>query len=326
MQGKIALEEHFALADTLVDLDRRLSGGDIWSDTRRRLLDTRDLRLAEMDNNGIELVILSHTAPGIQELLSVEEAVELSMRANDLLAEEIALHPNRFAGFAALPMQDPDAAITELTRCIKDLGFKGALVNGFTQKDVSDSVIYYDIPEYRPFWAALEDFSLPFYMHPRTIIAERAQAYEGHPWLYSSAWGFSVEASIHSLRLIGSGLFDDHPKLQIILGHLGERIPFDMWRLDHRIERLPCGYSRPHPMSYYLKNNFHMTTSGNFYGPTFEFTVNEMGIERIMFSVDYPFEDTTEGATWFDEMEMTEDTRLKIGRTNAIELFKLDLE
>jgi 2,3-dihydroxybenzoate decarboxylase len=163
-------------------------------------------------------------------------------------------------------------------------------------------------------------------MHPRTIIAERAQAYEGHPWLYSSAWGFSVEASIHSLRLIGSGLFDDHPKLQIILGHLGERIPFDMWRLDHRIERLPCGYSRPHPMSYYLKNNFHMTTSGNFYGPTFEFTVNEMGIERIMFSVDYPFEDTTEGATWFDEMEMTEDTRLKIGRTNAIELFKLDLE
>jgi len=326
MQGKIALEEHFALEDTLVDLDRRLSGADSWTDTRQRLLDTRDLRLAEMDQNGIELVILSHTAPGIQEILNIDEAVELSQRANDLLAEEIALHPDRFAGFAALPMQDPEAAITELTRCIKDLGFKGALVNGFTQKDVPDSVIYYDIPEYRPFWAALEKFDLPFYMHPRTIIAERAQAYEGHPWLYSSAWGFSVEASIHSLRLIGSGLFDDHPKLQIILGHLGERIPFDLWRIDHRIDRQPSGYTRPHPMSHYFRNNFHLTTSGNFYGPAFEFTLNEMGVERMMFSVDYPFEDTTEGATWFDEMAMPEDTRLKIGRTNAIELFKLDLE
>ncbi len=327
MQMKIALEEHFALEDRLVDLDRRLGGGNFesWSDTRRRLLDIQDLRLAEMDRNGVEFIILSHTAPGIQELLDVDEAVELSRRANDYLAEEIAKQPDRFGGFAALPMQDPDAAITELTRCINDLGFQGAMVNGFTQKDVPDSAIYYDLPEYRPFWAAVQELDVPFYMHPRTSIASRSQAYEGHPWLFSSGWGFAVEASIHSLRLIGSGVFDDFPKVQIILGHMGERIPFDLWRLDHRVKKQPCGYSRPQPMSYYFRNNFHLTTSGAFYGPVFNFTIAEMGAERIMFSVDYPFEDMTEGASWFDEMEMTEETRQKVGRKNAINLFKLNL-
>ena len=325
MQGKIALEEHFALEDTLSDLERRLSDNGDWADTRRRLLDIQKLRLEEMDRNGIEMVILSHAAPGIQELLDTGEAVDLSQRANDLLAEEIARHPDRFAGFAALPMQDPEAAIIELTLCIKDLGFKGALVNGFTQKDVPDSVIFYDIPEYRPFWAVLNEFDLPFYMHPRTSIASRSQHYEGHPWLFSSAWGFSVEASIHSLRLIGSGLFEELPKLQIVLGHLGERIPFDMWRLDHRIERQPCGYSLPQPMSYYLRNNFHLTTSGNFYEPVFNFTLAEMGVDRLMFSVDYPYEDMIEGAAWFDQLEMAKETRQKVGRTNAVDLFKLNL-
>ena len=170
--------------------------------------------------------------------------------------------------------------------------------------------------------AALE---VPFYLHPRTQIPTRSQSYDGHPWLFSAAWGFSRETSIHALRLIGSGLFDDFPNLQIVLGHLGERIPYDMWRLDHRIRKVPNGYPCKKPMGDYLRANFHMTTSGNFHDATFHCALAEMGPGRILFSVDYPFEDTIDAASWFDNTDMTDADRLKVGRTNAIELFDLDL-
>ena len=159
-----------------------------------------------MDAHGIELTILSLNAPAVQAILDPAEAIATAAKANDIMAGEIAKRPDRFAGFAALPMQDPDQAIRELTRCVKELGFKGALVNGFTQKDVPDSQVYFDLPEYRPFWAAVAALDVPFYLHPRTQIATRSQSYDGHPWLFSAAWGFSRETSIHALRLIGSGL------------------------------------------------------------------------------------------------------------------------
>ena len=213
----------------------------------------------------------------------------------------------------------------ELTRCVKEFGFKGALVNGFTQKDVEDSAIYYDIPEYRPFWATVEELGVPFYLHPRTQIPSRSQSYEGHPWIVSAAWGFARETSIHAIRLIGSCLFDEYPRLQIVLGHLGERIPYDMWRLDHRIRKSPQGYACKKQMSAYLRENFHLTTSGNFHDATFHCAIAEMGLERIMFSVDYPFEDTVDAASWYDNTEMPDADRLQIGRTNAIKLFKLDM-
>ncbi len=324
MQGKIAIEEHFTLENSLDDGVQFVGKSVNWSDIQRRLLDVHDLRLAEMDRHGIELAILSFV-PGIQEMLDPQEAVGVARRANDALAGEIARRPDRFAGFAALPMQDPDAASRELERCVKDLGFKGALVNGFTQKEVADSTIYYDLPEYRPFWAAVEELDVPFYLHPRMAVATRAQAYAGHPWLSSAAWGFAVETSIHALRLIGAGLFDQFPGLQIVLGHLGERIPYDMWRLDHRLRKSPRGYPRKKAMSDYLRANFHLTTSGNFSHSALRCAIEEMGVERIMFSVDYPFEDTVDAVSWFDGTEMKEEDRMRVGRANAIELFKLDL-
>jgi len=324
MLGKIAIEEHFTLADSLNDEVQFVGKSVKWSEVQRRLLDWDDLRLADMDRHGIELAILSFM-PGVQEMLDPQEAEVVARRANDALAGEIARHPDRFAGFAALPMQDPEAAALELTRCIKDLGFKGAMVHGFTQRQVANSAIYYDVPEYRPFWAAVQELEAPFYLHPRTAIAARAQAYEGHPWLTSAAWGFAVETSIHALRLIGAGLFDEFPRLQIILGHLGERIPYDMWRLDHRLRKSPRGYPLKKAMSEYLRANFHLTTSGNFSQSAMRCAIEEMGVERIMFSVDYPFEDTVDAVSWFDGTEMAEQDRIRVGRTNAIELFKLDL-
>jgi 2,3-dihydroxybenzoate decarboxylase len=275
----------------------------------------------------IEYAILSLNATAVQMILDTDDAIMSARRANDFLAEQVAKRPDRFGGFAALPMQDPEAAAAELTRCVKELGFPGGFVNGFTQKGISDSVVFYDTPEYRPFWAQVEALGVPFYLHPRTAIYERAHHYEGHPWLFSSAWGFAVETSIHVLRLIGSALFDEFPKLQIVVGHLGERIPFDMWRVDHRLEVIPAGYPAKKPISAYMRSNVHITTSGNFHDTTLQCAIAEMGIERTLFAIDYPMESMALGAGWFDKTPvLSEEDRVKIGRTNAIKLFKLNLE
>jgi predicted TIM-barrel fold metal-dependent hydrolase len=326
MRGKIALEEHFAVSEPDKDAARRLQGNASWAETAKRLVDFHDLRLKDMDAYGIEYAILSLNAPAVQMILDTKEAITAARRSNDFLAEQVARRPDRFGGFAALPMQDPDAAAAELTRCIRELGFRGALVNGFTQRKVSDSVVFYDIPEYRPFWAQVAALDVPFYMHPRTAIYEHAHHYEGHPWLFSSAWGFAVETSIHVLRLIGSALFDEYPTLQIVIGHLGERIPFDMWRIDHRIEVVPTGYPAKKPVSAYMRSNVHITTSGNFHDSTLRCAIAEMGIERTLFAIDYPMERMASGADWFDQTPvLSEEERIRVGRTNAMKLFKLNL-
>lgn len=322
MKGKICLEEHFAIQDT-VEFSRRFCFPEVWSDLKQRLLDIQKQRLAEMDKNGIEVMIISLNAPAIQAIPDRKLAIEIAKRANDVLAEEITKNPKRFAGFAALPMQEPEAAIEELQRTVKDYGFKGALVNGFTQVDVDDSMVYYDLPEYRTFWAEVEKLDVPFYLHPRCPADSQQRAYEGHPWLLGSAWGFSVETAIHALRLMGSGLFDEYPKLTLILGHLGEMLPANIWRTSHRITKEPGPKSKL-PFSDYLQNNFYVTTSGNFRMAPLFTAITELGSDRIMFSSDYPFEQVSHAASWFDTIEIGEAERRKIGRLNAKKLFKLN--
>lgn len=325
MDGLIAFEEHWAIEETLGAFGEAADPEGRWRETRRRLLDVHDLRLAEMDRHGIEMTILSLNSPAVQGVFDVADAIEMARRANDRLAEEIARRPDRFAGFAALPMQDVDAATAELTRCVRDLGFKGAMVNGFTQKEVPASAIYYDIPEYRPFWSAVHDLDVPFYLHPRRNIPSRAYAYDGHPWLLSPAWDFAVQTADHTIRLICSGLFDEFPGLRMILGHLGERLPFDMWRIDHLMRHVPGGIPAKRPVGDYLRSNFHLTTSGQFHDPPFRCALAEMGVDRILFSIDYPFEEFADAASWFEGTDLSDEDRRKIGRANAIELFKLDL-
>jgi 2,3-dihydroxybenzoate decarboxylase len=198
------------------------------------------------------------------------------------------------------------------------------MVNGFTQKDSPDSAIYYDIPEYRSFWATVAELDVPLYLHPRMQIPTRAQAYDGHRWMMSAPWGFAVETSIHALRLCGSGLFADYPKLKILLGHLGENIPFGLDRMDERMRFSPRGYTGERLPSEYFRAHFHLTVSGNFSDPAFRCALEVMGTDKLHFSSDYPFEAMEDGASWFDATNVVDEAdRQRVGRTNAIKLFGL---
>lgn len=322
MAGKIVVEEHFALPDT-VDLSEKYFAPRIWPAMRRSLVDLHEQRLEEMDRAGVEMMFLSLNSPGPQALYRRQEAIDLARRANDYLAAEVAKNPKRLQGFAALPMQDPAAAAAELTRCVKTLGLRGALVNGFSQVDREDSAVYYDLPQYWPFWETAEKLGAPVYLHPRDLLPSRLQGYEGHPWLVAAPWGFGADTALHALRLMGSGLFDRYPKLTVFLGHLGEGLPGSIWRVDHRIAKTPLGIPAKKPLSAYLRENFVLTTSGNFRTPTLLSAMAEVGADRILFSVDYPFEDLAEGAKWLDSAEIGETERQGIASGNARRIFGL---
>ena len=243
MDGKIALEEHFALPETL-GTSRQYAVDDSWADLHRRLLDLDDLRLAEMDRHGIALAILSLNAPGIQAIPTSTKPSRRRGGPTIRWPDAIAARPDRFAGFAALPMQDPDAAAAELTRCVTQLGFKGALVNGFSEVGAPGHVVYYDDPAYESFWATVERLNVPFYLHPRDPLPAREPIYDGHPWLLGPVWAFGAETAVHALRLMSSGLFDRYPRLTIVLGHLGEGLPYNIWRVDHRLAKSSRGCRR----------------------------------------------------------------------------------
>ena len=327
MRGKIAFEEHMAIPETVRETKSFAGETGRWEDFTNQILDMGSRRLDNMDETGIEFALQSLNAPGVQGILDPEEAIRVAKKGNDTIAEAMAKHPDRYGGLAALPMQDPDAASAELTRCVSELGFKGAMVNGFTQKDVPDSAIYYDVPEYRTFWATVAELDVPFYLHPRMQIPARAQNYEGHPWLMSAPWGFAVETSIHSLRLCGSGLFEEFPTLQIVIGHLGEFIPHGLWRIDARMRFSPRGYRGAKPLGEYFLQNFVVTTSGFFEDHAFRNTIEVMGKDKVFFSADYPFESMQDAAVWYDATDVISDEdRIKMGRTNAIKLWKLDME
>jgi 2,3-dihydroxybenzoate decarboxylase len=322
MTGKIAIEEHFAIEDTLRESTEYALPGQL-SVFERRMLDVDDERLREMDTHGIAFAILSLNAPGVQSVFDRRKAIDVARRGNDALAAGIARHPDRYAGFAAVPMQDPDAAIAELTRAVNDLGFKGVMVNGFSQVGDADTIVYSDDLRYRPFWATVEQLGVPFYLHPRDPLPNRVTFYDGHPWLRGASWAFGVETATHALRLMASGIFDAHPKLTAILGHLGEMLPYCIWRFDHRVTKRPRGIPARKTFTEYLRSNFYVTTSGNFHTNTLKAAIAELGADRVLFSVDYPFEECADAATWFDACEIPEADRLKIGRTNAAQLFNL---
>jgi predicted TIM-barrel fold metal-dependent hydrolase len=323
MQGKIALEEHFATAATLSD--SQVFGAHVWQELGPRLTDFQDKRLRLMDASGVEIMILSLNAPAVQAIWDVRRAIDVAREANDVLAGEIAKRPGRFAGFAALPMQDPDEAVRELTRCVRELGFVGALVNGFSQAETPDSALYYDLPQYRPFWRVVAQLDVPFYLHPRNPLPGAIPGYQDHNWLLGPTWAFHAETAVHALRLIGSGLFDQHPKLQIILGHLGEGIPAYLWRIDNRNAWMKARhkYAARKWVADYFRNNFVLTTSGNFSTSALNQAIVEVGADRVLWSADYPFEDISDAADWFGAAPLSDQDRFKIGRANALQLFRL---
>jgi 2,3-dihydroxybenzoate decarboxylase len=325
MQGKIGLEEHFAIPDTLPD-SKGFLADETWPELEARLMDRQERRLREMDANGMQMMILSLNAPAIQAIWEPRKATDVARRANDFLAKEVAKRPDRFRALAALAMQDPDEATRELRRCVKELGFVGALVNGFSQINDPNSMVYLDDRRYAGFWAECEKLDVPFYLHPRNPLPSAAQIYEGHPWLLGPTWAFGQETAVHALRLMASGLFDRHPRLQVILGHLGEGLPYSIWRVDNRNAwtKAPPRYPAKKKLAVYLQENFHLTTSGNFRTQTLIDAILEVGADRIMFSTDWPFENVDHAAIWFDSCSISEADRVKIGRTNAQRLFKLN--
>lgn len=317
----IALEEHYAWdpASTGNVVATWLKSHNVLG--YQRLYDRGPLRLAQMDATGIDFQILSLFDPGVQEDDDVARAVDLARRANDDLAETVRATPNRFGGFATLATQAPDAAATELRRAVTELGLVGGLINGRSRAR------YLDDPAYEALFACAQELNAPIYLHPTTPHPAVMQAWF-EPYvadgMHLASWGFAAECGTHVLRLIYSGLFDRFPRLQMIIGHLGEMLPFAAYRIDRyyglggsggakkTLQRLP---------SEYLRSNFHVTTSGNFCPAAFACTLAVMGADRVMFSVDYPMDDNRTGAQFMASYPMDDTTRRKVGAENAKRLF-----
>jgi 2,3-dihydroxybenzoate decarboxylase len=317
----IALEEHYAWDPVSADnvVANWLHAND--TDRYHRLYDRGDLRLEQMDLAGIDFQILSLFDPGVQEDTDFARAVDNARRANDNLAETVRATPQRFGGFATLATQDPHAAAVELERAVTDLGLVGGLINGRSHGR------YLDDPAYSELFDCAQRLEVPIYLHPTTPHPDVMAAWFA-PYvddgLHLASWGFAAEAGTHVLRLIYSGLFDRYPRLQMIIGHLGEMLPFAAFRIDRyyglggdsssgrRLQKLP---------SEYLKSNFYVTTSGNFSPPAFACTLDVMSAERVMFSVDYPMDDNVDGAEFLASYPMADDARAKVAAGNAMRLF-----
>jgi predicted TIM-barrel fold metal-dependent hydrolase len=323
MQGKIAVEEHFVTSE-LADTIFGSIGWDEseWREMARRLQDTGEERLADMDAAGIEMAVLSLAAPCIQDEFITATAVARARDANDALAEIVRGRPERYAALAALPMQDPAAAADELERCVTELGFRGALANGYSSVGDLDTAAYYDEPSYLPFWERVEGLGVPFYLHPRNPLPTQRRYYESREALLGPSWAFTVETASHCMRMMVSGLFDRFPRLQIVIGHMGELLPFAVQRTEQRLSHVQ-GLALERLPQQCLRENFWLTTSGNFHTPSLIGAILQVGADRLLFAADHPFERTAEAAAWFDAAPISESDRRKIGADNARRAFGL---
>jgi gamma-resorcylate decarboxylase len=208
---------------------------------------------------------------------------------------------------------------------VKDLGFVGANINGYTNIGNENTARYLDEEPVWEFWAHVQELNVPVYLHPRIPLPSQQRIFEGYEGLLGSAWGFGFETSTHAVRLMLSGLFDRYPKLRLVLGHLGEGLPFTLPRVEHRLRHQTKSSQGKHarPPMDYLRENFYLTNSGTFRSQTLLNTLLEVGSDRVLFSVDYPYESMREITPWFDACPISENDRLKIGRTNSAKLFNV---
>ena len=313
----VALEEHYWDPEVASHFKER--GPEMRNpDMQQRLHDLGELRLKEMDEAGIDLQVLSHGAPAVQRI-DAETAVPLARRANDRLQEAILKHPARFAGFAVLPSADPKAAADELERAVTRLGFKGAMIHGLTNG------LFLDDQRFWPIFERAQALDVPLYMHPavphKAVIEVYYKDYlDQFPGLMTAAWGFGVETATQGIRLVLSGVFEKYPRLKIILGHLGEGLPFYLWRINMALARQG---NRSTPFRDTFREHFWITTSGNFSTPSLLCCVMEMGADRILFSVDYPFVPNPPGVKWMETVPLGPEDRAKILNGNAKRLLKL---
>ncbi len=304
----IALEEHFTSPML------RALRGEKDTPVQRKLDDLGELRIREMDEAGIDLQVISENNPAAQNL-DAETAVKLARASNDALYEAVRRHPTRFAGFATLPTPNPKAAADELERAVSKFGFKGAMIMGLTHGRFMDD------KQFRPIFERAVSLDVPLYIHPTPPHPAVYEAYfKEYPVLAVAPLGFTLETLTHTFRLIVSGLFDEFPTLKIIVGHLGETAPFLLWRTDNILgERAPM----PRAFADYYREHFWLTTSGAFSDPALTCAIAEMGVERILFSIDWPFMDNRSGRTWMDQAPVADRDRALIFGENARKLLKL---
>lgn len=279
-----------------------------------------DHRLAAMDDAGIDIFVLSQTSPGVQAEKDASVAVGRAREANDYVQSQVGRHPDRYRGFAHLAMQDVRAASDELKRCVEEFGFLGAMINGQTNG------VYLDDERYLPFWERVVQLGVPIYIHPADPY-EQPYVLEGYTVLQGSVWGWSTDNSSHFLRLLFGGLFDRLPELTIIMGHMGETLPYFAWRIDSRYE---AGGDPDRPPlkkqpSEYFRSNLIITTTGVCQDSSLQCALAEMGEGRVLFSVDYPYENATQAARWIEDTPvLTSDAqRAKLCYRNAERVLRL---
>ncbi len=315
---KIALEEHF-MAPGFEDYEKAVADSmppGLFDSFNQALTELGDVRIQAMDEAGVDICVLSQTAPGLQMESDSKLAVQKARQANDFLAQQIELHPERFRGFAHLALQDTDAAIAELDRCVNKLGFKGALINGHT------TGMYLDEPRFYPFWQHVAWLDVPIYLHPASHF-DNPHMYNGHEDLTGPVWGWGVETGTHALRLIFSGLFDKLPSLNVILGHMGETLPFLLWRFDSRAAITKQKVPLQHQPSQYIKDNFFVTTSGVCANAPLLCSIEALGENNVLFSMDYPYESSIVAAKFIDSAPISEAVRAKVCHENARRVLKL---
>jgi 2,3-dihydroxybenzoate decarboxylase len=315
MVEKIALEEHFLCPGfedywqpTVGDVDPA-----IYRQVVARLSDFGEMRLAAMDQAGIARAVLSLAGPGVQAERDPRTACRKAREANDALAREIEKRPDRYSGFAHLPVQDPATAADELERCVRELKFCGAMINGHTNGQ------YLDDPSLQPLWERAQALAAPIYLHPTDPVTA-SRALDGYKGLRRATWEWGFETGSHALRLVFGGLFDRFPNAKVILGHLGETLPYLLWRFDSRAKLY--GIKLAKPPSQYIRENIAVTTSGMCSAEPLACAISALGRQRVMFAADYPFESTHEAAHFIDDVALEDNVRKDICFNNAMRLLK----
>ncbi|PYH94201.1 amidohydrolase 2, partial [Aspergillus ellipticus CBS 707.79] len=341
MRGKITLEEAYEIpseADQSRDQAALYIAPNELERYLRQIKSITGERLELSDKNGIGYTIISLTVPGIQGIRDRQKAERHATEVNNYVHEQIKDHRDRLGAFAALSMHDPAQAGQELRRCVKDLGFHGALLNDVQHTEREGRCLFYDQRNYDEFWRVAVELDVPIYLHPAAPTGQHyREQYEGRKYLVGPPQSFANGVALHLMGLITNGVFDRFPNLKVIVGHLGERIPFDFWRANHWIEDVERPLAKKNgdtmcqkDLLHYFRHNIYVTTSGHFSTSTLRYVAEHMGAERIMFSVDYPYEKMEHGCRWYDDKAEEikkalggRDQYLQVGRDNAKSLFNL---